>query len=148
MQCLFSVKSLTRDDIINCKIDSTIFHVGSCIIPFHVVVTTIFKKIILWKVLFYFILVYCIWRAAPIAVACGGSQAQNWIRVIAASLHHSHSNARSKLHWQPTPHLQQHWIADPLSEVKDWTHILLDTSWICFHCVTTGTPIIYIRKLS
>ena len=34
----------------------------------------------------------------------------------------------------------QCWIPDPLSKVKDRTHILMDTSWIHFHCSTMGTP--------
>ena len=35
---------------------------------------------------------------------------------------------------------QKFQILDPLSEARDRTHILMDTSWICFHCTTTGTP--------
>ena len=35
---------------------------------------------------------------------------------------------------------QQRWIPDPLSEARDWTHILMDTSQICFCCTTKGTP--------
>ena len=31
------------------------------------------------------------------------------------------------------------WIFNPLSEARDLTHILMDTSWICFCCTTTGT---------
>ena len=34
---------------------------------------------------------------------------------------------------------QQHQIPDPLSEARDRTHILMDTSQIRFHCATTGT---------
>ena len=33
----------------------------------------------------------------------------------------------------------QCWILDPLSEARDGTCILMDTSWICFQCATTGT---------
>ena len=43
---------------------------------------------------FYFIFLF---QAAPSAY--GGSQARVWIRAAAASLHHSHSNARSLTHW-------------------------------------------------
>ena len=35
---------------------------------------------------------------------------------------------------------QQHWIPNPLSQARDQTHILTDTSQICFHCTTMGTP--------
>ena len=34
----------------------------------------------------------------------------------------------------------QRQILNPLSEVRDWTCILMDTSQVCFHCTTTGTP--------
>ena len=33
----------------------------------------------------------------------------------------------------------QHWIPYPLSEIRDWTCILMSTNWICFHCATMGT---------
>ena len=35
---------------------------------------------------------------------------------------------------------QQHWILNALSEARDWTHILMDTSRGCFYWATTGTP--------
>ena len=44
-----------------------------------------------------------LFRAA--LTAYGGSQARGQIRVVAASLHHSHSNARSESHLWPTPQL-------------------------------------------
>ena len=36
--------------------------------------------------------------------------------------------------------LPQHWILNQLSEARDRTHILMDTSQIRFHCATMGTP--------
>ena len=48
--------------------------------------------------------------------------------------------------WDPScicelhPGSQQCWILNPLSEARDWTHNLMVTSWICFHCTTT-TPV-------
>ena len=42
--------------------------------------------------------------------------------------------------WNLRHSLQQCWIPNPLSEARDQTCILMDTSWICFHCTTTGTP--------
>ena len=68
-------------------------------------------------------------RAAP--VAYGSSQTRGWNGATAASLCHSHSNTRSKPHLWPTPQLWQQWILNPLSEARDWTCILLDTSWVC-----------------
>ena len=54
--------------------------------------------------LFFFFFVvflsFCLFRAAH-----GGSQARGLIRATAASLCHSHSNAGSELHLQPTPQL-------------------------------------------
>ena len=35
----------------------------------------------------------------------------------------------------------QHQTLNPLSEARDWTHILMDTSWVCYHWATTGTAI-------
>ena len=35
---------------------------------------------------------------------------------------------------------RQCWIPDPLCEARDQTCILMDTSQICFHCTTMGTP--------
>ena len=47
----------------------------------------------------------------------------------------------AKATWDPS------WVCnlhpDPLSKDRDWTHILMDTSWICFHCTTVGTPGLY-----
>ena len=45
-------------------------------------------------------------------MAYGGSQAGGQVRATAASLHHSHSNAGSKLRLQPTPQLTA--TRDPL----------------------------------
>ena len=36
--------------------------------------------------------------------------------------------------------LQPHWILNPLSEDRDWTCILMDTSQVCFCWATIGTP--------
>ena len=66
-------------------------------------------------------------------MAYGGSQARGLIRAVAASLHHSHSNARSKPSLQHTPQLM---------ETPDRTCNLMVPSWIRFHCATTGTPLI------
>ena len=70
----------------------------------------------------------CLFRAAPGADGC--SQARGRIGAVAAGLHHCHSNARSK----PSLHLHisswQHRILNPLNEVRNQTHILMDASWV------------------
>ena len=54
---------------------------------------------------FYFIYLFIsFFRAVP--VACGGSQARGQIRAAAASLRHSHSNARSERCLRPAPQLK------------------------------------------
>ena len=68
------------------------------------------------RVLFCFLLFFP--TAAP--VAYGSSQSRGQIGAAAASLDHSHSNARSET-------LQQH---ASLSEARDQTHILMDTNWV------------------
>ena len=48
--------------------------------------------------------------------------------------------------WDPslvcTIHHSSQWsrILKPLSKARDQTHILMDTSWVCYCWVTTGTP--------
>ena len=34
----------------------------------------------------------------------------------------------------------QCWILNSLSEARDWTHVLMDTSWVHYHWATVGTP--------
>ena len=71
------------------------------------------------RIFFFFFLLF---RAAP--AAYGGSQARGRIGGIASSLHHSS---------------QQRQILNPLIKARDWTHNLMVTSQICFHCTTIGT---------
>ena len=40
---------------------------------------------------------------------------------------------------------QQHRILNPLSKARDQTYILMDTSQICFHWATMGTPILIVK---
>ena len=71
----------------------------------------------------------------------GSSQASSLIRAIAASLHHSHSNAG--LHICDLHHSSlQCRIFNPLREARDRTCILMDTCQVCFYWATMGTPMI------
>ena len=56
------------------------------------------------KLLFFVIFNFFMSFRATLS-AYGGSQARGRIRAVAAGLHHSHRNARSKLHLRPTPQL-------------------------------------------
>ena len=60
--------------------------------------------------LFFFFLFFFFFSCL-LPEAYGNSQARGLIGAVAASLHHSQSNARSKLHLQPTPQLTA--MADP-----------------------------------
>ena len=71
-------------------------------------------------------------------MAYGGSQARGLIGATAASLPHSHGNARSEPRLQPTS--RQHWILNPISKARDQTRNLMVPSQINFHCTSTGTP--------
>ena len=62
-------------------------------------------------------------------------QARGWIGTITASLHHSHSNSRSRPYLGSTPQLTA-----TLSEARDQIQILMDTSQVRFPCATTGNP--------
>ena len=74
----------------------------------------------------------------PLPKAYGGSQARGIIRAVATSLHHSHRG--SKPHLQPTPRSRQHRTLNPLSEARDGTCYLTNTSRIRFHWSMTRTP--------
>ena len=73
-------------------------------------------------------------------------QARGRIRAVAASLCHSHSNTRlsrsCNLRWS----LWQRQILKPPSETRDRTHILVDTSWVCYYWATMGLQ--YVKFLT
>ena len=69
---------------------------------------------------------FLLFRATP--TACGGSQARGWIRATPAGLHHSHSNARSLIHWARLG----------IKPASSWMLVWFINRW-----ATTGTPDIY-----
>ena len=84
----------------------------------------------------YDLFIYFAFRATPSTY--GSSLARSRNGAAAASLHHSHNNARSEPCLRPSP--QQRQILNQLSEARDRTCIFMDTSWVLFCWATTGTP--------
>ena len=76
----------------------------SCRLKFH---QSIWRLVGSFSFFFFFFLVFS--RATP--AAYGGSQNRGQFGTVVASLHHSHSNARSELRLQPTPQLPA--VLDP-----------------------------------
>ena len=68
-------------------------------------------------------------KATP--VACGSSQARGRTGAAVARLCHSHSNTKI---WAKSATYATHGNArsllNPLSETRDWSHILMDISWV------------------
>ena len=94
---------------------------------------------------FFFFLVFCLFRATP--AACGSSQARGWMGTVAASLHHSYSNAGSKPHLWPTPYLMSMPDPQPTEQGQGSNPV---SSWILVglikHWTMTGTPQIFLVK--
>ena len=112
-----------------------------CTSAFPVFGVTAMERVLEAGVLFFLIyflfFVFLSFRAAP--MACGGSQARGLIGAVATGLHHSHSNARSELHLQPTPQLTAMPIFNPLSEARDRTCNPMVLRQTRFCCVMTGS---------
>ena len=81
-----------------------------------------------WIYTFFFFFFFPLFRVAP--GAHGSSQARDGIGAEAASLHHSQSNTRSESYLWPTPQLMATLDPNPLSEARDRTHVLMDTSGV------------------
>ena len=85
---------------------------------------------------FFLSFVFCLFRAAPMAYGC--SQARDWIGAVAAGPCQSHSNTGSELCLWSTPQLIATRIPDLLSEARDQTCALMDTSQVCCCWATMG----------
>ena len=68
---------------------------------------------------FFFLLFRMVYR---------NSQTRCWIGLIAASVHHSHSNVGSKQCLRPTPHITAMPDPQPTERCQGSTHILTDSS--------------------
>ena len=98
---------------------------------------------------YFFILIFlsfCLFRAVPVAYE--GSLARSPIGVVAASLHHSHSNARSEPDLRPTPHSSHrnarsltHWARPRMEPTSSWMLVGFVNCW-----AMTGTPKIFLKR--
>ena len=100
------------------------------------------QETLTWKdALYLFVLFcFCLFRATP--TAYGSSQARGQIGDTAASLCHSHNDARSELCLRPTWQLTATLDPNPLSEARDArnrSHSLMETSEVHYCWATTGT---------
>ena len=78
--------------------------------------------------LFLIFIYFCLFRAAPMAYEI--SQDRGRIGAADASLCHRHSNSGSELCLQPPLQLIETWDPNPLSEARDRTPVLVDTSQV------------------
>ena len=75
--------------------------------------------------IYFCLFFFCLFRAE--LAAYGGSQARGQIGAIAAGLHHSHSNTRSKPRLRAAPQCTAMPDLNPLSEARHQTQVLVDT---------------------
>ena len=79
----------------------------------------------------YFYLFTFLFRTTP--TAYGNSQARGQIGATAVSLCHSHSHNHSNAETEPSVT-----YTTTQGNQANQTHILMSTSWICYHWATTG----------
>ena len=101
-----------------CGKDETVLHRSQIIMLYTSTVLCV--NCVLIKKFFPF----CLFWATPGSYR--NSQARSQIGAAAAGLHHSS--------WQRQ-------ILNPQSKTRDRTHILMDTSWVCYCRAMTGTPV-------
>ena len=92
-----------------------------------------------WGGVFFFVCFFLFFlHFSATHVAYGRSQARCHIWAAVAGLRHSHTNTRTELHLWPIPQLTAK-SSSPMREARGWTHILMDTSQVCYHWATRGT---------
>ena len=97
-------------------------------------VTSVFESF------FFFFLAF--FRAPP--EAHGSSQARPESELQPLAYHTAKTKWDVSLVCDLHHRSRQHQILDPLIEARDQTWVLMDTSWVHFHCATTGTPCVWI----
>ena len=92
-------KTKNKKSIINCP---THLILNVCYFVIYLLILFLFFLFLFYFLPFFLVFLFFS-RALP--AAYGGSQARGLMGAVAASLHHSHSNARSEPRLQPTPQL-------------------------------------------
>ena len=97
-----------------------------------------FILLIYFILLYYFILLFyfLLSKATPVAYVNSQARGQIGATAVAIATVMQSPSCVCKLHHSSW----QHWISNPLSEAREQTHILMDTSWTHFHCATMETP--------
>ena len=82
----------------------------------------------------FFVFLFCFWFCLFRAVLAvyGSPRARGRIRAASAGLHHSQATRDPSRICDLHHNSWQCWILSPLSEARDQTHILMDTSRVCY----------------
>ena len=88
----------------------------------------------------YFILIFWLFRAAPEAYGSSQGGVESELQLLAYTTATATRDPSQICHLHHSSWQCQ--MADPLSEARDRTQSLMDTSRIRFHCAVTGTPLV------
>ena len=89
---------------------------------------------------YWFFFFFCLFRATPMAYGDSQARVESELQLLAYSTATATSNPSRicDLHHSS----QQHQVCNPLSKARDWTHILIDPSWVHNHWAMMGTPFV------
>ena len=84
------------------------------------------------------VILFCLFfRAAPVAYGRFQAKVEWELQLLA----YTTATAMPDLsHIWDRDSLRQSQILNPLREARDWTHVLMDPSWVHYHWATRGTP--------
>ena len=87
---------------------------------------------------FFFFLFFCLFRAVSRAYGSSRLEVESELQLLA----YATATATQDLSCNCNLHhsSQQRWILNPMSEARDQTSVLIDTSRVCYHWAMTGTP--------
>ena len=83
-----------------------------------------------------FVFFFLLFRATPTACRGLGIESELWLLTYTTATEMQDLSHVCDLQQSS----KQYQIPDPLSKARGQTHFLMNTSWICFHCASLGTP--------